>query len=219
MNGKRTGWQTRGDLVAAAAEVFDRDGFTGASLHDVCARAEVSKGALYCHFPSKNALALAVIERQSLLWHEVRYELGDRGGMPTQTLVDFSFELAERMCADPVLRAGSRLVLEAGLFEVAAASQFAGSVAIVRDLLRDAEKAGELLSGTDVRYAAEAIVAELTGTHLLSLAMAGETELPARLPQMWRLRLLGLVHERVRVRLRLAPQPPHSMSKGPVSKR
>lgn len=53
--------------------------------------------------------------------------------------------------------------------------------------------------------AAEAIVAELTGTHLLSLAMSGECELPTRLPQMWHLRLLGLVHERVRTRLRLTP--------------
>lgn len=59
------------------------------------------------------------------------------GTGPTQTLGDFSFELAERMRADPVVRAGSRLVLEAGLFEVAAASQFAGSVAIVRDPAAD----------------------------------------------------------------------------------
>nr|WP_052477751.1 ScbR family autoregulator-binding transcription factor [Kibdelosporangium sp. MJ126-NF4]CEL13699.1 Transcriptional regulator, TetR family [Kibdelosporangium sp. MJ126-NF4]CTQ99385.1 Transcriptional regulator, TetR family [Kibdelosporangium sp. MJ126-NF4] len=209
MNDKHTGATTRGNLVAAAAVLFDRDGFAAASLQEVCDRAEVTKGALYCHFPSKNALALAVIERQSLLWHEVRHDVGERGTGPTQALVDLSFELAERMRADPVVRAGSRLVLEAGLFEVAAASQFTGSVAIVRDLLRAAEQAGELQADIDVRAAAEAIVAELTGTHLLSLAMTGECEQCARLAQMWRLRLLGLVRDRVRIRLRLT-SPPHS---------
>ncbi len=205
VNSKRNGSQTRGNLVTAAAEIFDRDGFTGASLHDVCSRAEVSKGALYCHFPSKNALAVAVVERQSLLWHEVRHALGDRNAGPTQMLVDFSFELADRIRTDPVVRAGSRLVLEADIFDVAAGGQFAGWVAIVRDLLRAADRAGELHAEVDVRTAAEVIVAELIGTQLLALAMTGEYELHSWLPAMWRLLLPGLVHEDVRAGLDLRP--------------
>jgi AcrR family transcriptional regulator len=206
VSGNRNGSQTRGNLVAAAAEVFNRDGFAGANLHEVCARADVTKGALYCHFPSKNALAIAVIERQSLLWHEVRRELCDRGTGPVQMLIDLSFELAERVRTDPVVRAGSRLVLDAGLFDVAAASQFTGWVAIVRDLLRAARQADELLPDVDVRAAAEGIVAEWIGAQLLSLAMTGECELCSRLTAMWRLRLLGLVNESVRRKLVLEPR-------------
>ncbi|TCO48005.1 ScbR family autoregulator-binding transcription factor [Actinocrispum wychmicini] len=194
---KRNGLTTRGNLVAAAAEIFDRDGFAGTSLHEVCARAEVSKGALYCHFPSKSALAVAVIERQSMLWHEVKHDTCARGTSPVQALVDLSFEIAERMRIDPVIRAGCRLVLDAELFDVAAAGQFAGCVMVVRDLLIAAERAGELVPGANVREAAEGIVAELIGTQLLAQAMTGECQLLTRLPAIWRVRLRGLVREHV----------------------
>lgn len=53
--------RTRGTIVAAAADVFLRDGFLGASMDDVAATAGVSKQTVYSHFQSKEELFLAVI--------------------------------------------------------------------------------------------------------------------------------------------------------------
>ncbi|MGH7644676.1 MAG: TetR family transcriptional regulator C-terminal domain-containing protein [Gemmatimonadales bacterium] len=52
---------TRGKLLAAAFEEIYRRGFQAASLDAILARAGVTKGALYHHFPDKAALGYAVV--------------------------------------------------------------------------------------------------------------------------------------------------------------
>jgi len=53
---------TRRHLMDAAATVFARDGFHGASLYDVAAMAGFTKGAVYSNFASKDDLFLAVFD-------------------------------------------------------------------------------------------------------------------------------------------------------------
>ncbi|HEV2376102.1 MAG TPA: TetR/AcrR family transcriptional regulator [Streptosporangiaceae bacterium] len=57
------GEQTKALLVAAAREMFAEHGYSGVAMEDVCARAEVTRGALYHHFPGKDGLFLAVCEQ------------------------------------------------------------------------------------------------------------------------------------------------------------
>ena len=52
---------TRARLVAAAATVFARLGFAGASLEDVADEAGLTKGAVYSNFESKDDLIKAVL--------------------------------------------------------------------------------------------------------------------------------------------------------------
>ncbi|HVR05705.1 MAG TPA: TetR/AcrR family transcriptional regulator [Solirubrobacteraceae bacterium] len=54
--------QTRARLLEAAAEVYSRRGFAGATLEEVAAEAGFSKGAVYGHFGSKENLLLALVE-------------------------------------------------------------------------------------------------------------------------------------------------------------
>lgn len=54
-------------IEAATAEFADR-GFAGATLDGIAARAGVTKGGLYFHFDSKEALFFAVLDH----WREVR---------------------------------------------------------------------------------------------------------------------------------------------------
>ncbi|NUP32209.1 MAG: helix-turn-helix transcriptional regulator, partial [Streptomycetaceae bacterium] len=51
---------TTADLLAAARDLFAAEGYGGTSLDAVCARAGVSKGALYHHFRNKEDLVLGV---------------------------------------------------------------------------------------------------------------------------------------------------------------
>jgi len=53
---------TRAALLDAARELFAERGVTETSRDDIAERAGVTRGALYHHFPSKNAVAVAVIE-------------------------------------------------------------------------------------------------------------------------------------------------------------
>ena len=53
---------TKRQILDAAAAAFARDGYAATSLNDVIRQSELTKGAFYFHFPSKEALALAVVD-------------------------------------------------------------------------------------------------------------------------------------------------------------
>ena len=55
--------QTRQALLDAAAAAFAERGFTGTSIDDIAASAQVTKGAVYHHFSDKRALFEAVLNR------------------------------------------------------------------------------------------------------------------------------------------------------------
>jgi AcrR family transcriptional regulator len=55
---------TRGELLAAARELFARDGFGATSLDAVVSSCAVTKGALYHHFDGKSDLFRAVFDEE-----------------------------------------------------------------------------------------------------------------------------------------------------------
>ena len=57
------GQATRQQIVVVATDLFARHGYEGTSIEAVLAASEVSRGALYHHFASKEALFEAVLER------------------------------------------------------------------------------------------------------------------------------------------------------------
>src|SRR5271168_1266644 len=58
--GKRA--RTRAKLIEAAAAVIGEKGFDRASLEEIAARAEMTRGAVYGNFKDKEELFLAVVE-------------------------------------------------------------------------------------------------------------------------------------------------------------
>ena len=56
---------TRRKIITSAVELFNEIGYPAAGLGDIIERAEMTKGALYYHFDSKESLATAIIEEGS----------------------------------------------------------------------------------------------------------------------------------------------------------
>jgi len=52
---------TRSAILDAALELFSRNGYEATGVAEICAAAQVSKGAVYYHFPSKQELFLALM--------------------------------------------------------------------------------------------------------------------------------------------------------------
>jgi AcrR family transcriptional regulator len=55
--------RTREQIVQAALRVFALKGYAAASMDDVCLAAGCSKGGLYHHYPTKQAVLAAVVDR------------------------------------------------------------------------------------------------------------------------------------------------------------
>jgi len=54
--------ETRGRILDAAVRKFAIAGYDAASVDDICTEAGVSKGAFYHHFPTKQAIFLALMQ-------------------------------------------------------------------------------------------------------------------------------------------------------------
>src|SRR2546426_8298300 len=59
--------ERRNAILDAAADVFGRLGFEATRMDDVAKAAGIAKGLLYKHFPSKDALFEALVDRQGVV--------------------------------------------------------------------------------------------------------------------------------------------------------
>jgi AcrR family transcriptional regulator len=60
---QQRGQQTRSNILAAAALAFAEQGYDATGVAEICRQADVSKGAFYHHFSSKQDLFLELLER------------------------------------------------------------------------------------------------------------------------------------------------------------
>jgi AcrR family transcriptional regulator len=106
---------TRERILDAALEVFARKGYHRASVDDIVRASATSKGAVYHHFPNKEAVFLALVD-------------------------DFAARLAHAAAAAIAARRGALAKVEGAL--VAALSTFAANERLARLILLEAVSLG-----------------------------------------------------------------------------
>lgn len=185
--------ETRAAIIRAAADVFGDQGYGGASMADICVAAGLTKGALYFHFASKDALALAVIDAQ----HDRALALGDEllhSEQPgLQVLLRMAFELGKQVREDPVSRAGIRLTMESSNLSTPVVTPYEDWMAACEVLLQRAIRDGDVRADVDVAAAAHFISPAFTGVQVVSGVLTGRADLVQRLIEMWSFVLPSLV--------------------------
>jgi TetR/AcrR family transcriptional regulator, transcriptional repressor for nem operon len=105
---------TRQHIVCAAAHQFAHTPYSMVSLEDILAEARVTKGAMYFHFRSKYALALAIIDAASKAGWDAANELLARKLSGLETLIDITYMMADYDITSEISRAGLHLLESIG---------------------------------------------------------------------------------------------------------
>ena len=104
--------RTRAKLLTAAAAKFDSVGYPLASMTDICTDADTTKGGMYFHFASKEAIAQQLITDWSNEIHRAFSDVAATDEPATEQLATAFLSLADHIETNPNLRAGMKLSLE-----------------------------------------------------------------------------------------------------------
>lgn len=105
---------TRGQILRAASHQFARRPYHDVGLDDILADAALTKGAMYFHFKSKYALAVAIIDKQSVGATAAVRDLSTRGMSGLETLIDFSYLIGVQDIQSDLVRAALNLIESVG---------------------------------------------------------------------------------------------------------
>ncbi|WP_330461432.1 TetR/AcrR family transcriptional regulator [Streptomyces sp. NBC_00820] len=196
--------RTRRSILVAAADVFADVGYEAATISEILQRANVTKGALYFHFASKEQLAQAVLTDQ----------LNSVPDSPPRELVlqeglDAGFLLAHLLGAgDPMVRGSVRLTVDQGSPHDGLDRQvpMASWIDHNAKLLARAKTSGELLPHVDVEATAKAFVAVFTGAQVLSKIMSDHTDLMERVADLYQHLMTSIAVPAVLVRLDMSAE-------------
>jgi len=184
---------TREAIIVGAARVFDEQGYGNTSLSDVSERSEVTKGALYFHFKSKDELARAVIQEQHTLTVAAGNSIVRSDQSPLASMVLLCRVFGRQLLAEPVVRAGIRLSLEASAFGYSVKEPYQYWISTMESLAARAKANGDIRAEVDESELARYVVASFTGVQILANVLTRRQDLMQRIDEMWHLLLLGIV--------------------------
>ncbi|CAM5687750.1 ScbR family autoregulator-binding transcription factor [Streptomyces aurantiogriseus] len=191
--------RTRRAILEAAAIVFDEKGYRAAKLSDILERAKLTKGALYFHFTSKEALANAVLDAQvseTPVPSPQTYKM--------QEYVDMGLLFAHLLVSDPLLRASVRLSLEQ-VPEINRSSPYVEWVERNTRVLTEAKECGELLLHVDPAETARITVGAFGGMNAMVSTITPPLDLEREILTLYRHLLAGIAVPSVLLRLDVRP--------------
>lgn len=189
---------SRRQILQGAADRFEvTGGYGSTSMNDIVSAAQMTKGAVYFHFSSKDELAQAVIEEQHQISISAFTAVAATGAPALEQLVMVCHEMGRQLVAEPIVRAGIRLTLE-----LASADGSQGPyVAWIRELRKLAEAAkleGDIRDDVEPESVGRVVISAFTGVQLVSNVLTRRSDLNDRIDELFTLLLAGVVSDKRR---------------------
>ena len=161
---------TREKLLQSAFCEIHRQGFQAASIANILDETGLTKGALYHHFPTKQALGLAVVEEvvkvrlDELIFRPLR-----ESEQPVETLLEIIAGIGKKVAPDFIMLGCplNNLMQEMSAVDEIFQERLSGVLGIwqhtVEDALKRGQKQGEIRAEVDYKAAALFIVSAWEG--------------------------------------------------------
>ena len=177
-------YSTRRALLVAAGERFAAQGYHGTALTDLLGGGSMTRGALYFHFRSKEALAEALVAAMSESWAPVLPAVIDETPDALAALVRLTDVVIVRL-ADPIVRGAARVLRDQVLRSPSLAEVSAGWEDEMCGLLREAREHELLRPGVRPVWVAHEIVVSLAGRGTLLESHAPQESLWEDMNDFW----------------------------------
>ena len=185
--------QTRRKIIAAAVDVFGEIGYSAAGLGDIIDRAEMTKGALYYHFDSKEALATAIIEEAGATLYKTFTSIATSSAPALESAIHGVFSVADALHEDRVARAGVQLLRTLAEFNPAAAEIYGQWLIEMTQIIERAISEGDVRTDVAADVVGSSIVSGMLGAELISSALGRGSELFTLVASTWELLLTAVV--------------------------
>jgi AcrR family transcriptional regulator len=186
---------TRRKIMDAAVDLFTERGYAAIGLGDIIERAELTKGALYYHFASKDAVASAIIEEASAIVFGAMRGITESSAPALENIIHGTFVISDIVATDKIARTGRQLIRALGKFNVAAANTYRRWLALMSAEVTKARVEGDLRADLHVDDVAETIVGAALGAEQLANALSGGADMPRRLTSTWNVLLTAVTTE------------------------
>ena len=93
--------KTRSRIMASALALFVKKGYEHTTFTDIAARLKMTKGAVYWHFESKEALLVALVEEMLKKFRHRLEEFLPKGELTFRAVADMMVQSAGRLVEDP----------------------------------------------------------------------------------------------------------------------
>jgi AcrR family transcriptional regulator len=152
----------------------------------------MTKGALYYHFDSKEALATAIIEAGGMTLLKSFQGIRESSAPALETMIHGVFVSANLLATDQLVRTGTQLLRAFGEFNNAAASTYGVWVDQMTAVAGQAQAEGDVRPDVEAGAVAELVVGAMIGGELLSTTTSADNDLVQRVTRSWEVLLLAI---------------------------
>ena len=185
---------TRQKILDAAMDLFSEVGYAAAGLGEIIERAGMTKGALYHHFDSKDALATAIIEQGTNLTLDAFHRVCQSSSPALENMIHGVFVITDLVVTDKTARTAEQLTRGLAEFNTAASQVWSSRLDAMTNQARRASAEGDLREGLDPEVVSETILNAMLGAQLPSKTSEGNDHIK-RLTRSLELLLPAIVAE------------------------
>jgi AcrR family transcriptional regulator len=186
---------TRQKIISAAVHVFGEVGYPASGLSDIINRAEMTKGALYHHFDSKESVAAAIMEEGAAAALGTFRRICESRSPALENVIHGVFVVADLVARNKVIRTGIQLTLVLGGSNRSVAPIYKSWLEATSSQITKAAAEGDIRADLDLGVVAESVIAALLGMATLVSSLAATPELVSRLNGIWEILLPAIVAE------------------------
>ncbi|MBV9092012.1 MAG: TetR/AcrR family transcriptional regulator [Mycobacteriaceae bacterium] len=186
---------TRQKIVNAAVDLFGDVGYAETGFGEIIERAQMTKGALYYHFDSKEQLAASIIEEGGAAVLNAFGDMANSAAPALETMIHGSFVVAELMVTNKVARTAVQLGRALAGFSRAAARAYGDWLAAMAAVAHRAAAEGDLRGDVDPESVADCVTSAMLGAELTSSAVSRGADLIRRVTNSWEILLPAIADE------------------------